>query len=384
MSRLNVDNIVRINISMAAAATAGENGCNVGLILGNSTVISTTTRVKKYRNLTEVAADFTTNTAPEYLAAEMYFNQNPTPYALYIGRYDSTVASGATAPNETPVDGYTAIRSMVADFYGVYLVSTSSVTDAQIAALATAVEAMGDNCLFFETDNSDALVLSPANADIFTTLNTNSITKAIGIYSGEDYAGAALMGLAMGLETGEDNSAFDLFFKKLVGVDPESTITEAQLTILKGKNGNAYVTRGQDYDMVDNGNCVDGTPYDQTMYLELTKRTLQTRVMDQLTKEGVAKIPQTDDGLAMILSAVTDGMEYMRDLGFVGPGTWTADPFRTIEKGDMLDNGYQIFADSFSDMSASDRSDRKAPNIYVAMKLAGSIRSVVIGVTVNE
>lgn len=376
MSRLSVDSIVSVNISMAASTVIGENGCNVGLIIGSSNAIPVATRMKRYANLNELTADGFTDSMPEYKAAELYFSQSPAPAALYVGRYNSV---GETP--ETPLNCYTECRNIASDFYGVYCCGAN---DAQNLALAAAIDAMGDNCLFFDTDNSDALVANPSSADIFTSMVANGVKCAIGIYSETDYAGAALMGLAMGLETGEDNSAFDLFLKKLNGVTATGDITEAQLTVLKNKNGNAYIIRGQDIRLIELGNCVDGTPYDERMYLVLTQRVLQDAVLQQMTKDGVAKIPQTDDGMAVIVSAVTTGMEYMRDLGFVGPGTWTADPFRTIETGDMLDNGYQIFADSFADQSVADRSVRKAPNVYVAMKLAGSVRSVVIGLAVNE
>ena len=377
MSRLSVDSIVRINIGQAPQSSIGANGCNVGLIMGSTNPITTTVRVKRYASLAEMLDDSFTTSMNEYKAAEKYFSQVPAPSAVYVGKYTGGTGNDA----ETPAAGYAAIRALISDFYGVYCCGAS---DAENVALATAIQSMGDNCLFFESSNSDCLVASPQNADIFTTLKTNGVSCAFGIYSDTAFSGAALMGLAMGLETGKSNSAFDMFLKKLIGVTPSSSITEAQLTILKAKNGNAYIVRGQNINMIEPGNCTDGAPYDETMYLELTRRTLQESVLQQMTKSGVAKIPQTDKGMAMLISAVASGMEYMRDLGFVGPGTWTADPFRTLETGDMLDNGYLVFADSFSDMSAADRAERKSPNIYVAAKLAGSVRSVVIGVNVNE
>ncbi len=377
MSRLSVDSIVRINIGRAPQTTAGANGCNVGLILGTTSPITTSVRVKRYGSLGEMLSDNFTASMAEYSAAEKYFAQVPAPSAVYVGKYTGGSGNGA----ETPVEGYAAVRDIVSDFYGVYCCGASA---AENVALATAIQSMGDNCLFFESNNADCLVASPETADIFTTLKGAGVTCAIGIYSETEYAGAALMGLAMGLETGEAGSAFDMFLKKLTGITPTANITEAQMSILKGKNGNAYITRGQNISMIEPGNCTDGIPYDETMYLELTQRTLQESVLEQMTRAGVAKIPQTDSGMATLVSAVTSGMEYMRALGFVGPGTWTADPFRSLETGDMLDNGYLVFADSFDDLSPADRADRKSPNIYVAAKLAGSVRSVVIGVNVNE
>lgn len=375
MPRLSVDSIVRINVNVLQGSGVDQNGCNIGLILG-TTAPFTDVRMKYYASIDAMLADSFTETMAETKAARMYFKQVPAPVGVYVGKYDPTL----TTP-ETPVTAYAACRDIAGDFYGVYCVGAS---DAEKLALAAAIDAVGDNCLFFDTDNTDAFVASPATADIFTSMKAGGYEHAIGIFSEADYAGAALMGLAMGLETGEEGSAFDLFLKKLVGVDPTANITEAQLAILHDKNGNAYILRGQNTQLIETGNCVDGTPYDETMYIDLTKRVLQNAVLEQMTAGNVPKIPQTDDGMSLIVAAVTTGLEYMRTLGFIGPGTWTAQPFRTIETGDMLPSGYQVFVDSFSALSASDRSARKSPPVYVAIKLAGSIRSVVIALNVNE
>lgn len=373
MARLSIDNIVKVNVGVAATSRAHTNGNNVGLIIGTSNVISAADRVKTYRNLEAVLEDFTT-TAPEYRAAALYFAQTPTPASLVIGRR----VTGESA--ETAAAALNACRDVNEDFYGVYFCGA---TDADIIAAVGAAEDMGLTMIFFETNNTDAVVASPTNADIFTALRNAGRKAAIGLYSNTDYAGAALMGLAMGLEDGTDASAFDLYFKNLAGV-ATMDVTEAQIEILNDKGGNVYINRGQKTKLIDNGQCVDGTPYDETMYIDLTQKILRQYVLDVMTDTGTRKIPQTDDGMALILSAVTSGMEYMKRIGFCAPGVWTAAPFMGIQTGDVLAAGYQVYADSFDTLSAADRSARKAPPVYVAMKLAGSVRSVVINVNVNE
>lgn len=374
MARLSIDSVVKVNVGVAPASGGNTNGNNVGLIIGPTDVITAADRVKVANSLAGVADLGFATTDPEYLAAQMYFSQNPAPTKLVIGR---RVTSGTA---ETAAQALAACRDATEEFYGVYICSA---TDADIVAAVGEAETEGLTMVFFETNNSDAVVASPTNADIFTTLKAAGKKAAIGIYSSTAYAGAALMGLAMGLEDGTDASAFDLYFQNLTGV-ATMAVTEAQIAILKAKYGNVYIQRGQSTKLIDDGQCVDGTPYDETMYLDLTQKVLRQNVLDVLTASGTRKIPQTDDGMALILSAVTSGMEYMKRIGFCAPGVWTALPFETINTGDVLAMGYQIFADSFDTLSAADRAARKAPPVYVAMKLAGSVRSVVINVDVNQ
>ena len=371
MPRLSIDSVVQVNIGVAPSTASNTNGNNIGLIIGATDKVTVTERVKVYTTTSEMLDDSWSTSAPEYLAASMYFAQKPKPTKVVIGRRDGTEAIGTTI---------SACRDKNEDFYGVYVCGA---TDADIAAAVLQAETLGLTMVFFESNNSDCVVANPATPDIFTTLKNASYKAAIGLYSTADYAGAALMGLAMGLEDGTDASAFDLYFQKLNGIAP-TDVTEAQIAILLAKGGNVYIKRGQNTMLIDNGQCVDGTPYDETMYLDLTQKILRQYVLNVLTASGNRKIPQTDDGMAVILSAVTSGMEYMKRIGFCAPGVWTSTPFFTIDTGDVLAMGYQIFADSFDNMSAADRQARKAPPIYVAMKLAGSVRSVVINVNVNE
>ena len=87
---------VSVTITPTAAQAPNYNSC---MIVGDSAVIDTTTRYRSYGGLPEVANDFGT-TAPEYLAASLFFGQNPQPLQLYIGRwaYAATAAELFCAP----------------------------------------------------------------------------------------------------------------------------------------------------------------------------------------------------------------------------------------------------------------------------------------------
>lgn len=99
---LPLSNIVPVSVVVSPIAPAGP-AFNQGLVVGPSTVIPSVgpnSRVQLYTSLSQmITAGFTTN-EPEYLAAELYFGQTPTPTFLNVGRQDTTalqtVAVGAS------------------------------------------------------------------------------------------------------------------------------------------------------------------------------------------------------------------------------------------------------------------------------------------------
>ena len=55
-----------------------------------------------------------------------------------------------------------------------------------------------------------------------------------------------------------------------------------------------------------------------------------------------------------------------------------------LKTGDALSTGYMVLADTLANQSQADRDARKSPPIYVAVKMAGAIEHVVIGIVVNR
>lgn len=375
-----IDGVVQVNISQAQAGSAGLNTrCNVGLIIGTSDVISAEKRIEEVHSLAEVLALGFEDDDPEYLAAGMYFGQNPAPKSLMIGRRHLHGTAGDEETPETVQVAFDACRAKSDVWFGIY---DADAADANVIALAAKADASKDCIVFFESDNTDCLVAEPVSPDIFKALGTAKAKNAMGIYTGTAYAGAALMGLMMAMESGEDGSAFSANHSILVDVD-ESGVTSAQLAILQAKNGNAYIRRGQSFTLLEKGVCVDGVPYDDKMYLAMTKRVIQDRLLSALAGNKV-RIPQTEGGVAMLVAAITAACEKMKDIGFVAPGIWTGADIQDLKTGDALTLGYRIFASAVASQSQADREARKAPPVRVALKTSGSIETIVIGVDVNQ
>lgn len=84
--------LVNVTINLSPALAPAPNIQSM-LILGSSGVIDTVTRIEEYAGLEEVGVAFGT-TAPEYLAAKLWFGQSPSPESVLIGEWAKNNTSG--------------------------------------------------------------------------------------------------------------------------------------------------------------------------------------------------------------------------------------------------------------------------------------------------
>lgn len=92
MNQLPVSRIVNVSVTLTPAAAQGQNLSNL-LILSDNTEIDVAERVRVYEDITDIAAQFGTS-APEYLAASLWFGQAPKPTTLLLGRWAKTASHG--------------------------------------------------------------------------------------------------------------------------------------------------------------------------------------------------------------------------------------------------------------------------------------------------
>lgn len=100
---LNLSSVFNVSVTVASAAVAAP-AFNQALIVGPSTVIPSqgaTGRVRAYSSTSAMLTDGFQTSAPEYIAAGIYFGQSPAPTLLKVGRQDLTalytVAVGSSA-----------------------------------------------------------------------------------------------------------------------------------------------------------------------------------------------------------------------------------------------------------------------------------------------
>lgn len=90
---LPISRLINVAVNLSPKAAAAQ-ALSTMLVLGSSNVIDTTERYRVYQSIDAVASDFGT-TAPEYLAAVLWFEQVPQPSSLLIGRWAQTASQGS-------------------------------------------------------------------------------------------------------------------------------------------------------------------------------------------------------------------------------------------------------------------------------------------------
>lgn len=383
-SELNLKAIVKVDVNLALKA-AVRKGFNLGLIIGTSAIIPTTERVRVYASAAAMLSDGFLSTSDEYKAALLYFGQHPEPDKLAVG---------IKASGESWVDAWTACRSANSEWYPFVPLGIS---DDEAVTLAGSVEAADpDTMMLFTTHTDDVLAPTydestpPVQVqDVFMRLKALLYRKTFGIYcgtSGVDSA-AACMGVMCGLNSGTNNSAFTMAYKSLVGVATDP-LGEAQVQYVAGSrssvgnNGNVYVNRAEDYNLLQQGYMADGSSLDEVLYLDMLKNDIRLNVMDKLARNR--KIPQTEDGMTLIEVAISDANDKSVNTGFIAPGVWKGNRCLNLEYGDYLPTGYMVQHESVDSQPQADRERRIAPPFYDCVKLAGAIEFVTIEVNVNR
>ena len=370
MPTLSLNDILNVVINVSPTATV-RNAFNLGLIIGKATIISAVTRVKLYSSLTAMKADGWTGSEAEYLAAQTYFSQVPAPGNVLIGRWDGT-------GSETALQAITACRVINSDWYAATF--ATAIVKADIVAIAAYIEAATPASTFFYTTADSDVPLGTAG-NVLLTLQASAYRRSLGQYSATANAVVAIMGYAMGAMTGLAKSAYTLMFKPEVGITADA-LTTAQVTAIKGANGNVYINRGSTYNLFETGVMASGVFFDEVINLDILASDIQSGLMTLL--QSVTKIPQTEDGVTSIVGAITTACESAVNKSVLAPGQWTAAPILNVKTGDYLTKGYIVVADSIANQSSVDRAARKSPPVYVLVKMAGAVQSVVINILVNR
>lgn len=205
MPTLAVSDVVDVQIVMAPKAAATRDFGSL-LILGSSNVIDTNERIRQYSTLDAVAADFGT-TAPEYLAANLFFSQSPQPSLLYIGRWAETASSarlngGALSSAQQAMSNFTSVTAGSMKITVDGTVKTLSAMNFSAAANLNAVASIittalaGATCVW-NANYSRFEVSSP------TTGATSTLTYASATGTGTDVS--ALLGLVTGVASAPVN-----------------------------------------------------------------------------------------------------------------------------------------------------------------------------------
>jgi len=366
---LPVSNVVNVDVIMSPTAATGRNFGSL-LILGTSTVIPVSERIRLYTSSEDIGVDFGED-SPEYEAALIYFSQSPRPSQVYVGRWAKTLATGETGSVETLAQAISAVLQFT-NWYGLGIADEDELTPAEITATAAAIQASSLSRVFAVTSSDSGIIDSATTSDVASTLKAAGYSRTFVQYSTKSkYAALSAFGRAFTVDFTGNNTTITLKFKTEPGVTYE-TLTSAQAAAVDAKNANVYVYYANDTAILQQGVMSNGDFFDERHGLDWLQNYVQTNLFNLLYTSS-SKIPQTEAGITRLLTNVEMSLDQAVSNGLVAPGVWNGGDIGQITSGDTLTKGYYVYAQPLSSQAQSDREKRRAPLIQAVIKLAGAV-----------
>ena len=377
---LPLSRVTDVSVTLSARAAQGRNFGSM-LILGDSTVIPLTERLRLYSSADDIGDDFGVD-SQEYAAAVIWFAQSPQPTQVYVGRWAKTLATGETGTAESLLQAVNALLDWNS-WYGLHLAVPVAdyPSDTEIISVSAAIESASVSRIFAVTTNEADTLVSATTTDISSRLKAAKYSRTFIQYSTSSrYAALSAFARAFTVDFSGRNTTITLKFKQEPGVTYE-TLSTSQTDNLEAKNCNVYVYYENDTAILEQGVMSNGDFFDERHGLDWLQNAVQTADFNTLYT-STTKIPQTDAGTTTRMANIEAVLEKAVTNGLFAPGKWTGGPFGQISTGDYLTKGYYTYAESVDDQLQVDREARKGVPIQVIGKLAGAVHYGSVAITV--
>ncbi|RME21185.1 MAG: DUF3383 family protein [Candidatus Zixiibacteriota bacterium] len=360
-----IEEIVNVQISRETTAVS-QKGFGTLLILGDTNPAGLDPnagdpRVLIANSIDDVSAVFSVND-PEYLMAAAAFAQEPKPTQVKIGQIDATAS-------ETFVAGLAAVRNEDDDWYGLVITDRTAATQ---KAVADAVETLSSRKLFGISSNDPNIVDQTDTADstsIAAHLKANALSRSFVIYHDmgdatgatqpdDPMADAAWMGNRLPSDPGSSTWAF-----KTLATVPPTKLTPTQSQNARSKNANTYETIGG-VNITREGTTGEPEYIDVIRGVDYIQARMTETIFSRIV--NLPKIPYTDQGVAIIESAIRTVLNQSIDQGIL-----SADPAPVVS------------VPKVADVPFNDRANRFLPDVTFSATLQGAIHSVTVQGTVS-
>lgn len=375
----------------AGALTLNVDGASVAL---------TAIDLSAATNLAGVASALTTKAAGKFTArwtGERFEITSPTTGASSAVDFatDSPLAQAlrvtaslgaakyAAAAAETPVQAVTTLMETSGAWYGLHFATQTALTAQEQQSIAALVEAASMPRVFGITSQDTKCLDATATDDIASVMKAAKYRRTFVQYSGSSkYAACSFMGRAFSVNFSGNKTTITLMYKQEPGVTAEN-LTTNQANALQAKNCNVFVAYQNDTAIIQYGKMADGGYFDEVHGTDWFADAVQNAQWNALYG-STTKIPQTDAGQAVLITAVAGVCDEAINNGLIAPGTWNANGFGQLKQGDFLKDGFYIYAEPIYAQAQSIREQRIAPPITVGIKLAGAFHEVDVLVNVNR
>ncbi|EHF7707776.1 DUF3383 domain-containing protein [Salmonella enterica] len=377
---LPLNRVTNVTVTLSARAAQGRNFGSM-LILGNSTVIPITERLRLYSDPADIGDDFGVD-SEEYKAAVVWFSQSPRPTQLYVGRWVDSLTSAESGPTETLLQAVNALLDYNS-WYGLHLAVPVAdyPDDADLISVSAAIESATVSRILVITSSEADILSSAVETDLATKLKAAKYSRTYIQYSSTSpYAALSAFGRAFTVNFTGSNTIITLKFKQLPGITYE-TIGTSQANALEAKNCNVYVYYENDTAILEQGVMCNGDFFDERHGLDWLQNAVQTADYNTLYT-STTKIPQTDAGTTTRIANIEKVLDVADKNGLFAPGIWTGGPMGQLGTGDTLTKGYYTWADTVDNQLQTEREARKGVPIQVAAKLAGAVHYGDVAITV--
>lgn len=264
-----------------------------------------------------------------------------------------------------------------------YAIELPAGTDDEQIDVASAVEGSINKHVLGVTTQSQGVLVAVTTTDLASRLRDLGFLRTMTQFSSKNKL-AATSALARILTTNynANNTVITLKFKQEPGIEAE-TLSTSQANTAAAKNANVFVNYANDTAIFQEGVMANGEFVDTVMGIDWLATTIQ-RELYNLLYTSTTKIPQTDQGQRLLLTAVEAVCAQGVINGLIAPGVWNAGGFGQLGQGDFLPKGFYVYSASFNTQFPADRAARKAMPIQVAVKLAGAIHDVDVLLNVNQ
>ncbi len=294
----------------------------------------------------------------------------------------TTTVVGQAAGSETPAAAITRTQDLV-QYFGLmfsYIPGSQDTLDA-----AAVVQALNKIVFWVSKDEADV-----ESSGLLDELRTGDFTQSRGLfYEGSDVLLDSLImmasygGRALSTNFSGSNTTQTMHLKDLIGVQPDSSMTQSLLNKCLAAGADTYVSlQGVAKVFCSGANSF----FDDVYNLQWFVGALQVAGFNFLA-ESSTKIPQTESGIDGLKGAYRAICEQAVANQYSAPGTWNSST-SFGNQADFLANiaqrGYYIFSIPIGQQSQTDRAARKAPLVQIALKEAGAIQSSSVIVYVNQ
>lgn len=375
-NQLDITNVITISLS-AAQTGLGEYNVNNLAIITHETAGESFGELgyKIYKAPKEIGTDFGTDSVTYKMGLSIFAQ---TPNILNGDGY--VVIIPLASSSETLATAINRTASLV-QYFGILYTKDYSSTEA--SAAAAVVQTMNKMLFVVSNDAGDIAAdgsfhdIAEAGYDKTRCLAYLSATTLPAKQMAAAYAGRALSTAFEG-----SNTTSTMHLKDLVGITADPTMTQTQLNLCQSCGADAYVNiAGVAKTFTSGANGYFDQVYNRCWFLG----ALEVAGFNALAKVST-KVPQTEPGMTILKGAYRLVCERAVRNGYVAPGAWNSpDRFGDVEA--MLRNieevGYYLYSLPINLQSQTEREERKAPLIQIAIKEAGAIHSSNVLVYIN-